>query len=124
MKLLFILATLLSVAPVKSSKIYHKDWIDFNKNGVKDVYEDPSADIDARVNDLLSQMTLEEKTCQMVTLYGYRRVLKDQLPAPQWQEQIWKDGIGAIDEHLNSFVGWSVPLSTESPRKYGSNRPS
>lgn len=115
MKLLFILATLLSVAPAKSSKIYHKDWIDFNKNGVKDVYEDPSADIDARVNDLLSQMTLEEKTCQMVTLYGYRRVLKDQLPTPQWQEQIWKDGIGAIDEHLNSFVGWSVPLSTESP---------
>ena len=37
MKLLFILATLLSVAPVKSSKIYHKDWIDFNKNGVNDL---------------------------------------------------------------------------------------
>lgn len=115
MKLLFVLATLLAVAPVKSSKIYHKDWIDFNKNGVKDVYEDPKADIDARIEDLLSQMTLEEKTCQMVTLYGYRRVLKDQLPTPQWKETIWKDGVGAIDEHLNSFVGWNAPLSTESP---------
>lgn len=115
MKLLFILATLLSVAPVKSSKIYHKDWIDFNKNGVKDIYEDPKADIDARINDLLSQMTIEEKTCQMVTLYGYRRVLKDQLPTPEWKEKIWKDGMGAIDEHLNSFVGWSAPLATESP---------
>ena len=115
MKLLFVLATLLAVAPVKSSKIYHKDWIDFNKNGVKDVYEDPKADIDARIEDLLSQMTLEEKTCQMVTLYGYRRVLKDQLPTPQWKEAIWKDGVGAIDEHLNSFVGWNAPLSTDSP---------
>ena len=45
----------------KNRKIYHKGWIDLNKNGVKDVYEDPSADIDARVEDLLSQMTLEEK---------------------------------------------------------------
>ena len=52
----------------KNRKIYHKGWIDLNKNGVKDVYEDQSADIDARVEDLLSQMTLEEKTCQMVTL--------------------------------------------------------
>ncbi len=115
MKLICILATLLAVAPVKSSKIYHKDWIDFNKNGVKDVYEDPNVDIDARIVDLLSQMTLEEKTCQMVTLYGYRRVLKDQLPTPQWKDMIWKDGMGAIDEHLNSFVGWSAPLATESP---------
>ena len=38
--------------PVKK-EIYHKGWIDFNKNGVKDVYEDPSAPIDARIDDLL-----------------------------------------------------------------------
>ena len=31
---------------------------------------------------IVSQMTLEEKTCQMVTLYGYKRVLKDDLPTP------------------------------------------
>ena len=60
--------------------IYKKGWIDFNKNGVKDIYEDPSAPIEARVQDLLSQMTLEEKTCQMATLYGSGRVLKDSLP--------------------------------------------
>ncbi|MCQ2155714.1 MAG: glycoside hydrolase family 3 C-terminal domain-containing protein [Bacteroidales bacterium] len=96
-------------------KMYHKGWTDFNKNGVKDVYEDPTADIDARIEDLLGQMTLEEKTCQMVTLYGYRRVLTDQLPTPEWKEKIWKDGVGAIDEHLNSFVGWNQPPSTESP---------
>lgn len=34
---------------------------DLNKNGQLDVYEDPRQSIDARVEDLLSQMTLEEK---------------------------------------------------------------
>lgn len=91
------------------NKIYHKGWIDFNKNGVKDVYEDPEADIDDRIEDLISQMTIEEKTCQMVTLYGYRRVLADDLPTPEWKNKLWKDGIGAIDEHLNGFYGWGLP---------------
>ena len=56
-------------------------------------------------------MTLEEKTCQMVTLYGYKRVLKDDLPTPEWKNQLWKDGIGAIDEHLNGFQQWGLPPS-------------
>ena len=96
--------------PAKS-ELYHKGWIDFNKNGVKDVYEDPAAPLDARIEDLLQQMTLEEKTCQMVTLYGYKRVLKDALPTPEWKQMLWKDGIGAIDEHLNGFQQWGLPPS-------------
>lgn len=96
--------------PVKS-EIYRKGWIDFNKNGVKDVYEDPSAPLEARIENLLQQMTLDEKTCQMVTLYGYKRVLKDDLPTPEWKELLWKDGIGAIDEHLNGFQQWGLPPS-------------
>lgn len=96
--------------PVKT-EMYRKGWIDFNKNGVKDVYEDPAATIDARIEDLLRQMTLEEKTCQMVTLYGYKRVLKDDLPTPEWKQMLWKDGIGAIDEHLNGFQQWGLPPS-------------
>ena len=71
-----------------SNKMYKKGWIDFNKNGVKDIYEDPTADLDARIEDLLSQMTVDEKTCQMVTLYGYRRVLRDDLPTEQWKQQL------------------------------------
>ena len=90
--------------------IYRRGWIDFNKNGRKDVYEDSKADLDDRIEDLLSQMTLEEKTCQLVTLYGYKRVLQDSLPTPDWKEQLWKDGLGAIDEHLNGFVQWGGPL--------------
>ena len=99
--------------PVKPSKIYHKGWIDLNKNGRMDVYEDPSASIDARIEDLLGQMTLEEKTCQMVTLYGYRRVLQDDLPTPEWKNRIWKDGMGAIDEHLNSYINARTVLQPE-----------
>ena len=85
--------------------IYHSDWIDLNKNGRMDVYENPKVDIEKRISDLLSQMTLEEKTCQTATLYGYNRVLKDELPTPDWKNQVWKDGIANIDEHLN---GWGA----------------
>ena len=96
--------------PAKS-EMYHKGWIDFNKNGIKDIYEDPAAILDARIENLLQQMTLEEKTCQMVTLYGYKRVLKDARPTPEWKQMLWKDGIGAIDEHLNGFQQWGLPPS-------------
>lgn len=87
-----------------NQKIYHKGWIDFNKNGVKDIFEDPTQTIDARVSDLLSQMTMEEKTCQMATLYGFSRVLEDELPNEGWKSRVWKDGIANIDEHLNTIA--------------------
>ena len=92
--------------------MYKKEWIDFNKNGLKDVYEDPTQPIDLRIENLLSQMNLDEKTCQMVTLYGYGRVLKDDLPTPDWKNKLWKDGMGAIDEHLNGFQQWGLPPSS------------
>lgn len=91
--------------------IYKKGWIDFNKNGIKDVYEDPSAPIDARVKDLLSQMSLDEKTCQMATLYGSGRVLKDSLPTAGWKNEIWKDGIANIDEQANGLGKFGSSLS-------------
>ena len=102
----------LSMSPPPKS-IYHNGWIDFNKNGVKDIYEDPGQTVEKRVKDLLSQMTLEEKTCQLATLYGYRRVLKDEMPTPEWKNAIWKDGIANIDEHLNGLkpTEWSYPYS-------------
>jgi beta-glucosidase len=87
----------------QNSKIYHKGWIDFNKNGKKDVFEDPTKPVNDRVNDLLSQMNLDEKTCQTATLYGYGRVLKDEMPTAEWKTKIWKDGIANIDEELNSL---------------------
>lgn len=83
--------------------IYHEGWIDFNKNGVKDIYENPGENIDARIKNLLAQMTLEEKTCQTATLYGFGRVLKDELPSDKWKKELWIDGIANIDEHLNGL---------------------
>lgn len=96
---------LLFVSPLlaEAQSIYHKGWIDFNKNGRKDIYEDPARPVGERVADLLGQMTLEEKTCQMATLYGSGRVLKDNLPTPEWKQEIWKDGIGNIDEEHNGY---------------------
>jgi len=83
--------------------IYHKGWIDFNKNGKMDLYENPKVPLEERVQDLLSQMTLEEKSCQMATLYGSGRVLKDALPQDNWKTEVWKDGIGNIDEEHNGL---------------------
>ena len=111
---ILLLAVLISSSfslPVPGGKeIYHNGWIDLNKNGRMDVYENPKAPIERRVDDLLSQMTLEEKTCQTATLYGVGRgrtgfepPLKDELPTPEWKNQIWKDGIANIDEHLNGI---------------------
>src|SRR5436309_1592806 len=93
-----------------SRSIYHQGWIDLNKNGRMDLYENQHAPINARVEDLLRQMNLNEKTCQTATLYGVGRgrtgaepTLKDELPTPEWKNKIWKDGIANIDEHLNGI---------------------
>ena len=91
--------------------IYHKGWIDFNKNGKMDLYENPKAPLEDRVQDLLSQMTLEEKTCQMATLYGSGRVLKDALPQNNWKTEVWKGGIGNIDEEHNGLGAFKSEYS-------------
>src|SRR6185369_3563444 len=90
-------------------EIYHQGWIDLNKNGRMDVYENTKAPIAERVNDLLAQMNVDEKTCQTATLYGVGRgrtgqkaPMEDELPTPEWKtNKLWKDGIANIDEHLN-----------------------
>jgi beta-glucosidase len=103
---------LLFIQPSSSAQdnktIYHQGWIDLNKNGRMDVYENQRAPINARVEDLLRQMNLNEKTCQTATLYGVGRgrtgqkaPLEDELPTPEWRSKLWKDGIANIDEHLN-----------------------
>ncbi len=91
--------------------IYHEGWIDLNKNGKKDVYEDPQQPVEKRLDDLIGQMNLNEKTCQLATLYGYTRVCPEYLPAPSWKTTaIQKDGIANIDEHLNGFYYFKKKL--------------
>lgn len=101
LSIIIILQLLDSSIFAQNKTIYKKGWIDLNKNGKKDIYEDPAQSTNRRVEDLLSQMTVNEKTCQLATLYGYGRVLKDSLPTANWKNEIWKDGIANIDEQLN-----------------------
>ena len=48
-----------------------RSFRDLNKNGKLDIYEDINADIDDRLDDLISQMTIEEKAGTMfITMIG------------------------------------------------------
>ncbi|MCC3671667.1 hypothetical protein, partial [Terrisporobacter mayombei] len=78
--------------------------IDFNKNGIKDVYEDSKQSVESRLDDLLSQMTLEEKAGQLVTYYGYKKVLEDSIPTEEWKRNVLRYGVANIDEHLNGEI--------------------
>ncbi len=80
---------------------------DLNKNGVLDVYEDPHRPIDERVEDLLRQMTLEEKAGMMFqTMIGmnkdgtlFERV--GMFPFPQSSDMIAR----RLMNHFNIFSG-------------------
>lgn len=88
----------------RKKEIYKKGWIDFNKNGVKDVYEDSTQPVEKRVDNLLSQMTLAEKAGQLATYYGYGVQLKDSVPNLSWNRMMLKHGVANIDEHLAGKV--------------------
>jgi beta-glucosidase len=87
---------------IAQTSIYHNGWTDFNKNNKKEIFEDAKQPVEKRIENLLSLMTVDEKTVQLATLYGYMRVVKDSLPTAAWKTKIWKDGIANIDEHLNN----------------------
>jgi hypothetical protein len=46
-------------------EMYHSGWIDLNKNGVKDVYEDPSQPLEKRIADLMKRMSRQERIGQL-----------------------------------------------------------
>lgn len=100
-----VISVLLAPQSGAAEDIFRDGWNDLNKNGTKDFYEDPSAAIEDRVADLLSQMTVEEKTCQFGTIYGYKRILMEIHPQPEWKDRVWVDGVGNIDEHANGRNG-------------------
>ncbi len=63
MLFLFIIISCVLLAFTFSSENFRKGiaFRDLNKNGKMDLYEDPSKPIEARIEDLLNQMTVEEK---------------------------------------------------------------
>lgn len=85
---------------------------DLNKNGILDVYEDISQPIDKRINDLLKQMTLEEKAGMM--FYSPIRVNGDgtieEQPAKDFFSSISPIGTKEIDNHhITHFNLFTVP---------------
>jgi beta-glucosidase len=53
------------LASAANASIYHDGWIDLNKDGSKDIYEDPTQPAQKRAADLLKRMTLDEKIGQL-----------------------------------------------------------
>lgn len=82
---------------------------DLNKNGVLDIYEDSRQPIEARVTDLLSQMTLAEKA-DLLFING--AVVN---PDASIEDRPIPDGFGLaaktqMENHLmNHFNLWEVP---------------
>jgi beta-glucosidase len=70
MKHAFLASCLFLALAVSAAEpsIYHDGWIDLDKNGKKDVYEDPAQPVPKRVADLLKRMTLAEKIGQLQQL--------------------------------------------------------
>ncbi len=63
---LALFATLsLSHGTAMAEGIERVAWLDLNKDGTKDVYEDPAQSIDRRIEDLLRRMTPSEKLGQL-----------------------------------------------------------
>ncbi len=82
---------------------------DLNKNGKLDVYEDPRQPIEARLQDLLSQMTLEEKAGTMFingSIINSDGTIEEKPGAP---------GFGGVavkqmtDHQMNHFNLWAAP---------------
>ena len=100
LSLIFVVLFLFS-STTSAEDLYRDGWVDRNKNGEKDPYEDPDLEIEKRIADLIDRMNLDEKTAQMGTIYGHKRILKTTHPTEKWKKRVWKDGIGNIDEHAN-----------------------
>ncbi|MGH7942916.1 MAG: beta-glucosidase BglX [Limisphaerales bacterium] len=106
MKILWVLIAWISATAATAAdtrSIYHGGWIDYNKNGRMDVYEDPSQPIKKRVNDLLRRMTLQEKIGQL------------------WQSDTPPDADVTMaktirDGEVGSFMGSSAQIETPMMR--------
>jgi beta-glucosidase len=82
---------------------------DLNKNGKLDIYEDPRQPIEARVEDLLGQMTLEEKAGMLFingSVVNADGSIEEKPGAPGF------GGVAAdqiTDQKMNHFNLWQIP---------------
>ncbi|MFZ0547363.1 MAG: glycoside hydrolase family 3 N-terminal domain-containing protein, partial [Candidatus Promineifilaceae bacterium] len=82
---------------------------DLNKNGRLDIYEDPRQPIEARVEDLLSQMTLEEKAGMMFidgVIVNQDGSIEDKPGAAGFGRVA---SVEMTERHLNHFNTYQIP---------------
>jgi len=82
---------------------------DLNKNGKLDVYEDPRQPIDARANDLLKQMTLEEKAGLLFingAVINEDSSIEDKPDSPGFAQAAVTQ---MTHRHMNHFNLWQIP---------------
>jgi len=92
-------------------------YIDANKNGKMDVYENPKAKIDDRVENLLGQMTIDEKIAQMCS-FGNIQIdtLKGGLAEKSTLDI--KNGIGQLSRSGESLFPEQTVSLVNSLQKY------
>ena len=108
-----LVAAVITATAVLSFSLIDKNayaYRDLNKNGKLDVYEDIKQPIEKRVQDLLKQMTIEEKAGMM--FYVMTRVNNDgsieEKPATDFLSSVSAIGVNEIDKrkitHMNLLV--------------------
>jgi beta-glucosidase len=75
-----------------------------------EIYRDSSKSIDARVKDLISRMTLDEKLAQLGGIWGFE-VLEGRRFSPEKAELLIKNGIGQISRAAASTALSSPQLA-------------
>lgn len=94
---------------------YYSDWIDFNKNGKLDQYENPTRSTAERIQDLMSQMTVEEKVGQLLTPYGwpmYERKGNEVIITDELKKDITQRHIGSLWGFMRADPWTKRTLST------------
>jgi len=82
---------------------------DLNKNGKLDVYEDPRQPVEARVDDLLGQMTLEEKA-GLLFINGATINPDGSIEAKPDAPGLARVAVDQIDRHkMSHFNLWQIP---------------
>jgi beta-glucosidase len=76
-----------------------------------EIYRDSTKSIDARVKNLISRMTLDEKLAQLGGIWGFD-VLQDRRFSPEKAESLIKNGIGQISRAAASTALTSQQLAT------------
>ena len=82
---------------------------DLNKNGKLDVYEDPRQPLEARVEDLLGQMTLEEKAGMLFINGAVVNPNGSIEPDPQGPPHPRSAMTQMVEQKMNHFNLWEIP---------------